>query len=106
MPNANTPYDLVESASETRRLGSLMLTIGWFLLWMDGVLGVFFFISLRDGSLFWPIWVAIEGILGLVLIVVGTRYRHRQHATRFGVHANAGVLRQERQDEDEQRRVA
>jgi hypothetical protein len=105
MPERSDFYDTGASASETRRLGSIMLTIGWILLWMDGMLGVYFFISLRDGSLFWPIWVAIEGVLGLALIVVGTRYRHRQHATRLGAQATERVLRQQRQDEDEERHV-
>ena len=106
MPEISDRYDTGESASETRRLGSIMLTIGWTLLWMDGLLGVYFFISLRDGSLFWPIWVAIEGVLGLALIVVGTRYRHRQHATRVGAHIRESVLRQQRQDDEEERHVA
>ena len=72
----------------------------------DALLGIYFFNSLRDGSLFWPIWVGIEGILGLALIIIGTRYRHRQHPTRLTDRVTEGVLRQQRQDEQEERRVS
>ena len=51
---------------------------------MDAILGVFFFISLRNGSWFWPIWLTIEGVLGLVLVMMGTHYRRAVGVTRLG----------------------
>ena len=74
----------IDNTVENRRLGSIFLTLGWVLLWFDAMLGVFFFISLRSGSLFWPIWLAIEGVLGLALVIMGTRYRRAIGATRLG----------------------
>ena len=63
MPGFDRDQVAIDNTVENRRLGSVLLTLGWILLWMDAVLGVFFFISLRNGSMFWPIWLAIEGVL-------------------------------------------
>ena len=75
MPGFDRDQVAIDNTVENRRLGSILLTVGWILLWMDAGLGIFFFISLRNGSWFWPIWLGIEGALGLVLVVMGTRYR-------------------------------
>ena len=75
MPGFDRDQVAIDNTVENRRLGSVLLTVGWILLWMDAILGIFFFISLRNGSWFWPIWLGIEGVLGLVLVIMGTRYR-------------------------------
>jgi hypothetical protein len=106
MPGFDRDQVAIDNTVENRRLGSIMLTIGWILLWMDALLGVFFFQSLRNGSMFWPIWLGIEGVLGLALIMMGTRYRRAIGATRLGQHDRAGILRQQAQDEAEEHRVA
>ncbi|MGC2109095.1 MAG: hypothetical protein WA655_06225 [Candidatus Korobacteraceae bacterium] len=96
----------IDNTVENRRLGSVLLTVGWILLWMDAVLGVFFFSSLRNGSWFWPIWLAVEGLLGLVLVMMGSRYRRAVGATRLGQRDLEHTLAQQRQDEAEDHRVA
>lgn len=106
MPGFDRDQVAIDNTVENRRLGSVLLTVGWVLLWMDAVLGVFFFESLRDGSRFWPIWLGIEGMLGLVLVVMGNRYRRAIGPTRWGRRDLQHTLAQQRQDESEERRVA
>jgi hypothetical protein len=106
MPGFDRDQAAIDNTVENRRLGSVLLTVGWILLWMDAVLGVFFFISLRNGSMFWPIWLAIEGVLGLALVIMGTRYRRAIGATRLGRHELEHTLTQQRQDEAEDQHVA
>jgi len=106
MPGFDRDQAAIDNTVENRQLGSILLTIGWILLWMDAVLGVFFFISLRDGSMFWPIWLAVEGVLGLVLVIMGTRYRRAVGATRLGRRDLQHTLAQQRQDQAEDHRVA
>ncbi len=96
----------IDNTVENRRLGSVLLTVGWILLWGDAVLGIFFFISLRNGSWFWPIWLGIEGILGLALVMMGTHYRRAVGATALGERDLKHTLAQQRQDEAEDRRVS
>jgi len=106
MPGFDRDQAAIDNTVENRQLGSIMLTVGWILLWMDAVLGVFFFISLRNGSMFWPIWLAIEGVLGLALVIMGTRYRRAIGATRLGQRELRHTLAQQRQDEAEDQHVA
>src|SRR5215813_2778560 len=101
MPGFDRDQVAIDNTVENRQLGSVMLTIGWILLWMDAILGVFFFHSLRDGSMFWPIWLGIEGLIGLVLVFMGTRYRRAIGPTRLGRHDIDAIMRQQRQDEAE-----
>ena len=59
------PVDYHESALTLR-------TVGWTLLIFDAMLiGIFTFISLRDGSLVWPIWAVAQALVGLALIGIG-----------------------------------
>lgn len=106
MPGFERDQVAIDNTVENRRLGSVLLTVGWILLWMDAILGIFFFISLRNGSWFWPIWLAVEGILGLVLVMMGTRYRRAVGVTRLGHRDLEHTLAQQRQDEAEDNRVA
>ena len=106
MPGFDRDQVAIDNTVENRQLGSIMLTIGWILLWMDAVLGVFFFQSLRNGSMFWPIWLAIEGAIGLGLVIMGTRYRHAVGATRLGQRDIARTARQEARHDAEEHRVA
>ena len=73
---------------------------------MDAILGIFFFISLRNGSWFWPIWLGIEGFLGLVLVIMGTRYRRAVGATRLGQRDLQHTLEQQRREDAEENQVA
>ena len=106
MPGFDRDQLAIDNTVENRRLGSVLLTVGWILLWMDAVLGVFFFISLRNGSWFWPIWLAIEGVLGLVLVIMGTRYRRALGVTKLGQSDLRRTLAQERRGEAEEEHVA
>jgi hypothetical protein len=106
MPGFDRDQVAIDNTVENRRLGSILLTLGWILLWMDAVLGVFFFISLRNGSMFWPIWLAIEGVLGLALVIIGTRYRRAIGATRLGRRELEHTRTQQRQDDAEDQHVA
>jgi len=106
MPGYDRDQATIDNTVENRHLGSIMLTLGWILLWGDAVLSAFFFISLRDGSMFWPIWLAIEGFAGLVLVIAGTRYRRALGATRLGRSDIEHTLAQERRAEAEQEHVA
>ena len=106
MPGFDRNQAAIDDTVENRRLGSVLLTVGWVLLWMDALLGIYFFISLRGGSWFWPIWLGIEGALGLVLVIMGTRYRRAVGPTRLGHRDLERTLAQQRQDEEEQRQVS
>jgi len=106
MPGFERDQAAIDNTVENRRLGSVMLTLGWILLWFDAILLVFFFISVRDGSMFWPIWVGIQGIIGLGLVMAGTHFRRVIGATRLGEVDMAGIARQQRREDAEQNRVA
>ena len=106
MPGFDRDQVAIDNTVENRRLGSVMLTLGWILLWGDAVLGVFFFQSLRDGSMFWPVWLAIEGIAGLVLVIMGTRYRRAVGATRLGRADLQHIAALEAREQAEDNRVA
>ncbi len=96
----------IDNTVENRQLGSIMLTAGWILLWFDAILLVYFFISLRDGSMFWPLWVSIQGVIGLALVIAGTRYRRIIGPSRLAQHEIAATEREQRREEAEQKRVA
>ena len=106
MPGFERDQVAIDNTVENRHLGSVLLTVGWTLLWMDAILGVFFFISLRNGSWFWPIWLAVEGLLGLVLVMMGSHYRRAVGVTRLGHRDLEHTLKQQAQDEAENHRVA
>jgi hypothetical protein len=106
MPGFESNQTSIDNTVENRRLGSIMLTLGWILLWFDAMLVVYLYSSVRDGSMFWPTWVAIQGIIGLGLVIMGTRYRRVIGATRLGQRDMAGIERDQRREEEEQRHVA
>jgi hypothetical protein len=55
--------------------GNTLVTVGKVLLWMDFLLLAFVYVGIRSGSDFWMWWVILEGVLGLVLLEVGSRKR-------------------------------
>jgi hypothetical protein len=55
--------------------GNTLMTVGKTLLWVDFLLLAFVSVGIRSGSDFWLWWVITEGVLGLVLIEVGSRKR-------------------------------
>ena len=106
MSSYESDQPAIDNTVENRQLGSVMLTTGWILLWFDAILVIYFFISLRDGSLFWPLWVSIQGVIGLGLVIAGTRYRRTIGRSRLAQHEIAATEREQRREEREQRRVA
>jgi len=106
MPGFDRDQAAIDNTVENRRLGSVMLTVGWVLLWVGGGYGILCFISLRDGSWFWPISVGIVCGAGLVLVIMGSIYRRAVGPTRLGQRDLARTLRQQKQDEEEERTVA
>jgi len=106
MPGFERDQIAIDNTVENRRLGSVMLTVGWTLLWFDAILVVYFYSSMRDGSMFWPVWVAIQGLVGFALVIAGTRYRRVIGATRLGQRDIAAIEREQRREEAEQKRVA
>lgn len=60
---------------ERQRSGAVLITVAKVLLWMDFLLLAFVYVGLRSGSDFWFWWVIGEGILGLLLLEVGSRRR-------------------------------
>jgi hypothetical protein len=62
-------------ALEERRQGSVMMTVGKVLLWMDLILASFIYVGLRAGSDLFLWWVLGEGVLGFVLMVIGSHKR-------------------------------
>jgi len=106
MPEFDSDQMAIDNTVQNRRLGSVMLTAGWILLWMDAMLAAYVYSSVEHGSLFWPIWIGVEGILGLVLVIMGTHYRRAIGPTALSRHDIASIERQERREHDEERRVA
>jgi hypothetical protein len=62
-------------ALRAQRLGSVLSVVGWTLIGFDCLIAVWIWVGLRSGSDFWLYWVAVEGIIGLVLIWMGARRR-------------------------------
>lgn len=84
MPGFDRDQVAIDNTVENRQLGSILLTLGWIILWADAMLSVFFFISIRNGSWFWPIWLGVLGVIGLALVLMGGRYRRAVGATKLG----------------------
>ena len=66
-----------ESGNGSARRGSVLIVVGRVLLWFDVLLAMFVYVGLRGGSRLWTGWVLGEAVLGLSLIVAGTRIRAR-----------------------------
>ena len=48
-------------------------TTGWVLLTFAGLLWVFVFISVRDGSELFPAWAVVQSFVGFALVGIGIR---------------------------------
>jgi hypothetical protein len=59
------------AALEEQRRGTVLITVGKVLLWVDLILACFVYIGLRSGSYLFLWWVLVEGILGVALMGVG-----------------------------------
>ncbi len=63
---------------ESREAGLTMRTVGWLLLVFDALFIMLFApASLRDGSKLWVVWAVVQGLAGLVLVVLGGEKEER-----------------------------
>lgn len=51
--------------------GMVMMTIGKLLFWTDLIFLAFVYSSFKNGSLVYPIWVAVQGAVALTLLIAG-----------------------------------
>ncbi len=66
---------------EPREAGLTMRVTGWLLLVFDAMfIALFAPGSLRDGSLLWPIWAVVQGLVGVVLVASGGEKEKRTEA--------------------------
>ncbi len=77
MPQIGFNPDQEQRFQENRRLGSFMLVLGWILMAMNGIAGIFVFQTIREGSHMWLVWTAVVGIIALALIALGTIKRRQ-----------------------------
>jgi hypothetical protein len=61
---------------EAMQEASVAVSIGVLFLVVSGVSGIFFFQAVRSGTEFWRIYVAVLGLIGLVLTAWGFHSRH------------------------------
>jgi hypothetical protein len=62
-------------ALELERRGELIMTVGKALLGMELILVCFVDISVRTGSRLFVWWVIAEGLLGLLLVLIGVHQK-------------------------------
>jgi hypothetical protein len=60
---------------EGKRKGTVLMTVGKVLLWMDFLILMWVYVGLKSGSRMWLWWVIIEGVLGLILLEIGMHKR-------------------------------
>ena len=59
------------------RQGSTMLVLGWILVGWAAMLSIYFWSSLAVGSSMWLWVIGVLGVVGLVMVGVGTNMRKR-----------------------------
>lgn len=72
--------DREEKALELERYGDVAITVGEALLGMDLILICFVDIGFRTGSYLFLWWVIAEGLLGIILFVVGALQKSKAEA--------------------------
>ena len=55
--------------SETK--GAVLMTVGKLLLWTDLIFLSFLYSGLKGGSLLYTYWFVLQGLTGLILVIVG-----------------------------------
>ena len=60
---------------ESQRKGLLIMTLGKVLLGFDGILLSFVYVGIRSGSYMYAWWVAIQGLVALTLLAIGSSKR-------------------------------
>lgn len=57
--------------SAKHELALCFRTLGWMLVAIDWLIVVFVPVGLKDGSMLWAWWFAVEALVGLSLVVIG-----------------------------------
>jgi hypothetical protein len=68
------------AALELERRGEAVITVGKALLGMELILVCFVDISVRTGSRLFIWWVIVEGLLGLILVLIGAHQKSEAHS--------------------------
>ena len=55
--------------------GSVIMTVGWIILGMAALCGLFLFQTFRDGTLVWRNLTLVTGAIGFVLVLWGNYLR-------------------------------
>ncbi len=77
MTNLQRTQQQTDSELGAQQDGAIMMAVGWTLLGMFILVGIFTFSAVRQGTPSWLIFEALIGIPGLVLVGLGVARRHR-----------------------------
>lgn len=69
----------IETEIDDQRIGSVLVAVGWTMLGMVFILGIYTFSAIRQGTPSWLWFEGVIGVIGLVLIAVGVKRRSRRH---------------------------
>ena len=75
MPEIKAKIERESAAMAERRRAEVAATVGKWLLWMDLLILLFVYTSVRDGSYFFVYWFVAEGVLGVALVAAGAHLR-------------------------------
>lgn len=77
MPHIGVNVALETRVQHNRQVGSFMLVLGWILMGLNGIAGIFVFQDIREGTHMWLAWSTVVGIISLALIALGTIKRRQ-----------------------------
>ncbi len=61
----------VDEGIQAHEAGLVAQVLGWILLGMAGIVGVFVFSAFRDGDSVWPTYTGVMALIGAVLVAAG-----------------------------------
>jgi hypothetical protein len=77
MTNFQKTQAQIDSELDTQRSGSALLATGWTLLGMVFLLSIYTFSAIREGTPSWLYFEGVIGVIGLLLVGMGTMRRRR-----------------------------
>jgi hypothetical protein len=75
MSNYDREQREMDALQQSSDRGLTFEVIGWMLLLFNIIPLTFLWVGLRSGSFFWTYWSVIEGAIGIVLVLIGRRYK-------------------------------
>lgn len=69
----------IDAEIDDQRIGSVLAAVGWTMLGMVFILGIYTFSAIRQGTPSWLWFECVIGVLGLALIAAGAKRRSRRH---------------------------